>query len=73
MQGPPLPLVRHGKIVLRNMKRERVTLEELRSALRKQDIDGVTRCKHAVLESDGTLTAVRDDVTQHALTDLVER
>jgi uncharacterized membrane protein YcaP (DUF421 family) len=73
VQGPPRPLVRNGKIVLHNMKRERVTLEELRSALRKQGIDGVSQCKHAVLESDGTLTAVRDDVTQHELKDLVER
>ena len=62
VQGRPLPLVRDGKLVMRNMKRERVTLEELRSALRKQGIDGVTVCKHAVLESDGTLTAVRNDV-----------
>ncbi|HEX9104625.1 MAG TPA: YetF domain-containing protein, partial [Polyangia bacterium] len=73
VQGRPLPLVRQGKVVLRNMKRERVTLEELRSALRKQGIDGVTQCKHAVLESDGTLTAVRNDVTQHELGELVER
>jgi uncharacterized membrane protein YcaP (DUF421 family) len=65
--------VRNGKIVLRNMKRERVTLEELRSALRKQGIDGVSQCKQAVLESDGTLTAVRHDVTEHPLADLVER
>ena len=73
VQGRPLPLVRNGRLVLRNMKRERVTLEELRSALRKQGIDGVTQCKHAVLESDGTLTAVRNDVTQHELVDLIER
>ena len=72
VQGPPRPLVRNGKLILRNMKRERVTLEELRSALRKQGIDGVTQCKQAVLESDGTLTAVRHDVTEHALADLVE-
>src|SRR4051812_35764458 len=73
VQGRPLPLVRNGKIVLHNMKRERVTLEELRSALRKQGVDGVSKCKHAVLESDGTLTAVRDDVTEHALAELIER
>ncbi|MCA1664219.1 MAG: DUF421 domain-containing protein, partial [Myxococcales bacterium] len=73
VQGRPLPLVRNGRIVLGNMKRERVTLEELRSALRKQGIDGVSRCKRAVLESDGTLSAVRDDVTEHELKDLVER
>ena len=73
VQGAPLPLVRNGKLVMRNLKRERITLEELRSALRKQNIDGVSQCKHAVLESDGTLTAVRDDVTQHELADLIER
>ncbi|HEY2748167.1 MAG TPA: YetF domain-containing protein [Polyangia bacterium] len=73
VQGRPLPLVRNGKLVIRNLQRERVTLEELRSALRKQNIDGVSKCKHAVLESDGTLTAVRDDVTQHPLEQLVEK
>ncbi len=73
VQGPPLPLVRNGKIILRNMRRERITLEELRSALRKQNIDGVSSCKHAVLESDGTLTAVRDDVTQHPIDELIEK
>lgn len=73
VQGRPLPLVRNGKLVIRNLQRERVTLEELRSALRKQNIDCVSRCKHAVLESDGTLTAVRDDVTQHSLEELTEK
>jgi uncharacterized membrane protein YcaP (DUF421 family) len=73
VQGRPLVLVRNGKIVMRNMGRERVTLEELRSALRKQGIDGVSQCKQAVLESDGTLTAVRNDVEQHSLEQLVER
>ena len=71
--GRPLPLVRNGKLVWRNMKRERVTLEELRSALAQAGVDGVSQCKHAVLESDGTLTAVRDDVTQHELSELIER
>ena len=73
VQGRPCPLVRNGKIILRNMKRERITLEDLRSALRKQGIDGVSACKHAQLESNGTLTAVRHDVEQHSLDDLIER
>lgn len=72
VQGRPLTLVRDGKLVMRNLRRERITVEELRSALRKQNVDGVSRCKQAVLESDGTLTAVRDDVTQHAVADLIE-
>ncbi len=70
VQGRPLPLVREGKLVVRNLKKERITLEELRSALRKQGIDGVSQCKHAQLESDGTLTAVRHDVVQHSIDQL---
>src|SRR5689334_363360 len=50
VQGRPLVLVRNGKLVMRNLRRERVTLEELRSALRKQGVDGVSQCKQAVLE-----------------------
>jgi uncharacterized membrane protein YcaP (DUF421 family) len=70
--GRPLLLVRNGRLVERNLKRERITLDELRSALRKQGIDGVTYCKRAVLESDGTLTAVKTGVEVHAFDDLVE-
>ena len=73
VQGRPLPLVRNGKLVMQNLKRERITVAELRSALRKQNIDGIASCKRAVLESDGTLTAVRDDVTEHPLDELIER
>lgn len=73
VQGSPLTLVRDGKLVMRNLKRERITLEELRSALRKQNIDGVSKCKHAVLESDGTLTAVRDDVIEHPISELINQ
>lgn len=71
--GKPLVLVREGKLVMRNLRRERITLEELRSALRKQNIDGVSKCKEAVLEPNGTLTAVRWDVEQHSLEELMER
>src|SRR4051794_26341219 len=48
VQGRPRPLVRDGKLIWLNLKRERITLEELRSALRKQGIDGVSQCKLAV-------------------------
>ena len=71
VQGKPLPLVRNGKLVWRNMKRERVTLEELRSALRKQNIMRISDCKKVVLEPDGTLTAQRKDIdVVHSLDEL---
>lgn len=70
VQGKPLVLVHEGKLNLRNLRRERITVEELRSALRKQGVEGVSKCKRAVLESDGTLTAVHEDVTEHTIHEL---
>jgi uncharacterized membrane protein YcaP (DUF421 family) len=71
IQGRPIVIITDGKVHLAAMRRERITLEELRSALRKQGIEGVSQCRRAVLESDGTLTAIRKGVEVHALADLV--
>ena len=68
--GRPIPLVTDGRIHLGAMRKERITLEELRSALRKQGIQRVRDCKQVVLEPDGTLTAVRGDVEHRSLTEM---
>jgi len=62
IQGRPMVIITDGKVHFRNMRRERISLEELRSALRKQGIEAVSECRHAVLESDGTLTAIKKGV-----------
>lgn len=61
VQGRPVRIVSDGKVHLRALARERISLEELRSALRKQGIFTITECKRVVLEPDGTLTAIRRD------------
>jgi uncharacterized membrane protein YcaP (DUF421 family) len=71
IEGRPMVIITDGKIHLAAMRRERISLEELRSALRKQGIDDVTECRRAVLESDGTLTAIRKGVEIHPLAELV--
>lgn len=70
VQGRPLRLVSHGKLHLRALRRERITLEELRSAIRKQGIATISECQSVVLEGDGTLTALREGVTVHKLEEL---
>lgn len=42
----------------RALEAERLTLEELRSALRKQGIQRISDAARVVLEPDGTLTSV---------------
>ena len=52
----PLPLVRDGQILHRNMRRELVTEDELRGQLREQGIDNLAQVREARMESDGQIS-----------------
>ena len=58
MDAPPLPLVRHGKMLHRNMRKEFVTKAELLSQLREQGIEHIEQVKKACMESDGKLSVI---------------
>jgi uncharacterized membrane protein YcaP (DUF421 family) len=70
LEGKPLRIVSDGKVHMGAMKRELLTLSELRSALRKQGIVRISDCRLVVLEPDGTLSVVRQDVEQRSLVEL---
>jgi uncharacterized membrane protein YcaP (DUF421 family) len=70
VQGKPVRIVTDGKVHLGALRRELLTAEELRSALRKQGVMRISDCKQVVLEPDGTLSAVRVDVPQRPLSEL---
>ena len=70
VEGRPVRIISDGKIHEKALRRERITVAQLRSALRKQGIDGITQCKRAVLEPDGTLSAVRKGVEVHSLDEI---
>ncbi len=64
LQGGPVRIVTDGKIHFEEMRRELITLAELRSALRKQGIMRVADCEQVVLEPSGTLSIIRRDAPQ---------
>ncbi|MGK5738053.1 DUF421 domain-containing protein [Micromonospora sp. URMC 103] len=51
-----LVLVRDGRMLHRNMRRELITDEELRQQLREQGIDDIGKVREARMESDGQLS-----------------
>jgi uncharacterized membrane protein YcaP (DUF421 family) len=59
VQGRPIRIVTDGKVHLGALRRELLTLSELRSALRKQGVARLGECQQVVLEPDGTLSVVR--------------
>ncbi len=70
VQGKPVRLVTDGRVHLGALQHELLTLAELRSALRKQGIIRISDCRQVVLEPDGTLSAVRNDVVQRSAREL---
>ncbi len=70
VQGKPIRIVTDGRVHVGALRRELLTLSELRSALRKQGIKRITDCQQVTLEPDGTLTAVRGDVEPRSLAEL---
>jgi uncharacterized membrane protein YcaP (DUF421 family) len=60
-QAPALPLIRNGRYLHRNMRREFVTVDDLKAKLRSFGVDDVRDVARATLESDGEITVVRRD------------
>jgi uncharacterized membrane protein YcaP (DUF421 family) len=58
LDGEPIVLVEDGRPIERNMRRERITPEELRAAARLQQISSIDDVRFAVLETNGEISFI---------------
>ena len=58
---PALPLVRDGRLLRRNMRRELITEDELMSQLRLQGVSDASQVAFAAMEGDGQISVIRRD------------
>ncbi len=58
ISGAPVQIVRNGRLLRRNMRREYLTEEELMAQLRRQGIEKVEEVKAAYIEGEGQLTVI---------------
>ena len=65
IEPSPLPLIREGKMLRRNMRHELITEEELLSQMRQQGIDDLKKIKQAFMESDGHISVVQYEKKPH--------
>ncbi|MGE5358650.1 MAG: DUF421 domain-containing protein, partial [Bacteroidales bacterium] len=57
--GSPTVLVHDGKVIGRNLRRERVSLDELMASVRKQGVPSVAHVRLGVLEPNGSISIVK--------------
>jgi uncharacterized membrane protein YcaP (DUF421 family) len=55
----PLPLIRDGKMMFKNMRREMISTDELRSQAREQGIANIAKVKLACLEGNGEISFIK--------------
>jgi uncharacterized membrane protein YcaP (DUF421 family) len=58
LEGQPALLVHNGKILQENLRHERLTLEDLQAALRRNGIAEVDQVRYAVLEENGQISVI---------------
>lgn len=59
IEPQPLLLIQNGNMIKENMRRELVTVDELRGHLREQGIEHIGEVARATIESDGRISVVK--------------
>lgn len=58
LEGEPIVLIHDGTLIERNLRRERLTIEELRTEARQNQITDLADVRFAVLETNGRISFI---------------
>jgi len=60
LRPAPLPLIKDGRLLRRNLRQELITTDELMSELRQQGVGSVDAVRRCYLEGDGHFSVITD-------------
>jgi uncharacterized membrane protein YcaP (DUF421 family) len=60
LRPAPLPLIKDGRLLRRNLRQELITTDELMSELRQQGVESVDAVRRCYLEGDGHFSVITD-------------
>jgi len=63
LDGEPLVLVQDGEVIERNLRRERITIDELLAEARQQQVGSLEQVRFAVLETNGMISIIPTEST----------
>ncbi len=61
LEPKPLTVIKNGKVLRRNLKKEMISEDELESQLREHGIENIKDVKRACLESDGHFSFIKKE------------
>src|SRR3954468_15804158 len=66
-EGQPLVIVDHGEIVQQNLKRERMTKEEIAEEARQQQISSLDEVDGAIIQANGSISFIKNNYPPDAV------
>jgi uncharacterized membrane protein YcaP (DUF421 family) len=63
VEPKPLQLIRDGRVLRANLRREFVTMDELEAKLRQQGVEDLAEVKLAAMEANGEISIIKRDGT----------
>jgi len=59
LEGEPIVLVENGRVIERNLRRERLTTDDLAEQARRSEVESLDQVKWAVLETNGEISFIK--------------
>ncbi|WP_370222259.1 DUF421 domain-containing protein [Cytobacillus sp.] len=59
LEGEPSIVIKKGKIVYEELKKNHLDINQLQHLLRSKDVFSIRECEYAILETDGTVSALK--------------
>ncbi|MHC0035423.1 DUF421 domain-containing protein [Pseudoneobacillus sp. C159] len=64
IEGEPVIVVKKGKIMEDQLRKQRLDMDELRAMLRKKEVFSLDEVEYAIFETDGTLSVMKKEEKQ---------
>jgi uncharacterized membrane protein YcaP (DUF421 family) len=61
MEGEPVIVIEDGEPIMKNLRRERLIVDEIAAEARKQQIESLSEVKWAVLETSGQISFIKKE------------
>ena len=66
LRAAPLPLIKDGRVLRRNLRQEWITDDELKAELLEQGVENIGQVKRCYLEGDGHFSVITAEGKRHA-------
>lgn len=64
IEGDPVLLIHNGKVIRKNLNKEKISIEELEEAVREHGVEKFEDVNLAILENDGNISIISDNYSK---------